>query len=70
MRETAPDPVTAPAKKPHGLQTTGALAPIAQDRLLDLAIAANRIAGNASGVNSYQVRKQLPTSKEKARVAV
>lgn len=47
--------------KPLDLQTTGALAPITQERLLDLTIAANRIAGNASGVNSYQVRNRLLT---------
>lgn len=54
--------------KPHDVQATGTLAPITQEQMLDLTIAANRIAGNASGINSYQVRNQLLTRKEKTRV--
>ncbi|MGN6705572.1 MAG: AHH domain-containing protein [Rhodanobacter sp.] len=54
--------------KPRDLQATGALAPITQDRLLDLTIAANQIVAQTGDVNPYQVRNQLLTRKEKARV--
>lgn len=54
--------------KPNDLQLTGALAPDTSEQLLDLTIAANRIATKTGDANPYQVRNQLLTRKEKARV--
>ena len=54
--------------KPNDLDTTGALASMTQDRLLDLTLAASRIVDQNSGANPYGVRNRLLTRKEKARV--
>lgn len=54
--------------KPKDLQTTGALASDTPEKLLDITVATNRIAANKSGVNPYEVRNQLLTRKQKARV--
>ncbi|QRP65200.1 AHH domain-containing protein [Rhodanobacter sp. FDAARGOS 1247] len=55
-------------KKPSDLPATGALAPMTQDRLLDLTLAANLIVDPKSGANPYEMRNRLLTRKEKARV--
>lgn len=55
--------------KPHELQTTGVLAPTVPAALLDLTLAANRIAGQSRDVNSYQLRNQLLTREEKRAYA-
>lgn len=55
-------------KKPSDLPATGTLAPMTQDRLLDLTLAANLIVDPKSGANPYEMRNRLLTRKEKARV--
>lgn len=54
--------------KPRNVQMPDALAPRTQEQLLELTIAVNGMAAGTDTVNSYQVRNQLLTRKEKARV--
>lgn len=54
--------------KPPAPNMPDALAPMTQDRLLDLTLAANRIVGQGSGANPYELRNRLLVKQEKARV--